>query len=293
MRRISYQLSIFTIISVLLLTSCLIFADKAGAEDKEPAPKYPVVPIVMYHQVKNDNNGKNVISPYEFESDLNYLKDNHYTAITMNDLIGYVHGEKELPEKPVILSFDDGYLNNYVYVFPLLKKYDMKIVFSIVGKDTDDFTLQPNDDLDYSHVTWEQINEMIASGLVEVQNHSYSLHQITSERYGCRKNLGESLEHYEQVLTEDIGRLQSEMKMNTGFTPTTFAYPYGRVSPESVPIIKKLGFQASLTCDYGVNVIKREPDTLYGLKRICRSHEVSCRELIEEAMKTLKFRKID
>jgi peptidoglycan/xylan/chitin deacetylase (PgdA/CDA1 family) len=148
---------------------------------------------MMYHEVKTYKTGKDVITPYEFESDLKYLQSNNYNTITMAQLIDYVDNGTELPENPIILSFDDGYLNNYVYAYPLVKKYDMKMVLSIIGKSTDDFTRIPDDDLDYSHVTWMQINEMTDSGCVEIQNHSYNLHKITKGSTGRKQKRGETL----------------------------------------------------------------------------------------------------
>jgi peptidoglycan/xylan/chitin deacetylase (PgdA/CDA1 family) len=278
------------IIFSIVLSSCFTVSG-LGFKKAEAGTDSVVVPILMYHEVKRHNVGKDVITPYEIESDLKYLKENQYTTISIQDLIDFVNKKKELPAKPIILSFDDGYLNNYVYVYPLLKKYDKKIVLSIIGKNTDDFTRIPDDSLDYSHVTWDQINEMMKSGLVEIQNHTYNMHHITRRRYGCRRNQGESLEHYNQALTEDITKLQQEIIQMTGYTPNTFTYPYGRVSEESCSIIKRLGFKASLTCDYGVNIITRDPERLYGLKRICRSHGISAKKSIQEGMKTLKYRK--
>jgi peptidoglycan/xylan/chitin deacetylase (PgdA/CDA1 family) len=273
------------LLSGVLTASGFSFFKKA-----ESISKGIVVPIVMYHEVKPYKTRKDVITPYEIESDLKYLRANNYTAITMTDLIDYVNGGKELPGKPIILSFDDGYYNNYAYVYPLLKKYNMKIVLSLIGKYTDDATQIPEDNLNYSHVTWDQINDMKSSGLVEIQNHTYDLHTITRKRYGCQKNKGESLTHYEQVLTEDIGKLQEEITAMTGSTPNTFTYPYGQVSKGSYPIVKKLGFKASLTCDYGVNIVTRDPEMLYGLKRVCRAHGVPIQKALRDVMKTLKFR---
>jgi peptidoglycan/xylan/chitin deacetylase (PgdA/CDA1 family) len=248
-----------------------------------------VVPIIMYHGVKTSNTQKDVITPNELETDLRYLQSNHYSTITMTDLIGYANCEKELPEKPIILSFDDGYYNNYAYVLPLLEKYRMKIVFSLIGIYTDDATDQPQNNLNYSHVTWAQANAMIQSGLVEIQNHTYNLHTITAKRSGCKKNPGESQAHYEKVLTEDIGRLQQEITSMTGTTPNTFTYPYGLISKESCPIIKSLGFKASLTCDCGINIVPKNPDALFGLKRICRPHGLSLQTELQKAMKELKL----
>ena len=139
----------------------------------------------MYHEVKLNKPGKDAIQPWEFENDLKYLRNNKFTAITVKELEDYVFGGLELPEKPIVLSFDDGYLNNYRYAFPLLKKYNMKIVLSILVKNTDDFTAVPDKNLDYAHATWEQLNEMVRAGCVELQNHTYNMHRITSKRYGC------------------------------------------------------------------------------------------------------------
>jgi len=253
--------------------------------------KDPVcVPIIMYHEVKTFKLGKDVISPYEFESDLKYLSANNYTAITMTQLIDYVYKNKDLPQNPIILSFDDGYLNNYIYVLPLLKKYNTKIVFSIIGKNTDDFTRIPDKNIDYSHVTWDQLNEMIDSELVEVQNHTYNLHFYNKGRIGCAQISGESLTHYEKIMTEDIGAFQKEITAMTGETPNTFAYPYGRSSKNTDAILKGLGFKATLSCDYGVNLITKDKNELYDLKRIARSHGHSIEKLLPEAMKTLKYR---
>lgn len=286
MRHPIFRRLICGILALFVTLSCALPAAGAdfGSDDM-------VVPIFMYHEVKPYKTRKDVITPYEIESDLEFLKKNHYSTLTMKDLIAYANGQKELPEKPIILTFDDGYLNNYQYVYPLLKKYNMKIVLSIIGKNTDDFTSIPDDNLDYSHVTWGQIKEMQQSGLVEIQNHTYDLHKISWKRFGCKKNKGESLAHYEQTLTEDIGKLQQEITEKTGTTPDTFTYPYGTVSKESFPIIKKLGFKASLSCDYGVNVIPKDPEKLYGLKRICRVHGVTLQKALRKAMRTLNRKK--
>jgi peptidoglycan/xylan/chitin deacetylase (PgdA/CDA1 family) len=247
-----------------------------------------LVPIIMYHQVKNSGFGNDVISPKEFESDLKYLKENHYNTISMTQLIDYVHDKKELPQNPVILSFDDGYLSTYLNVYPLLKEYDMKIVLSIIGKSVDDFSKVCDENIDYSHVTWDEVKEMQQSGLVEIQSHSYNLHKITKERYGCSQMANESLEHYEEFLSNDINTLQEKIMSVTGSSPNTFIYPYGKYNDKLETIIKKLGFKATITCKFGVNVINNDPDTLYSLKRIRRAHNQSIQKMLKEGMDTVK-----
>lgn len=248
------------------------------------------VPILMYHEVKPLKSGKDAITPAEFESDLKYLKNSEYTPITMTELINFVYSKKTLPEKPIIISFDDGYYNNYVYAFPLIKKYNMKIVLSVIGKSVDDYTCDPGKNIDFAHATWAQLNEMLDSGLVEIQNHTYNMHTNTKARFGCAKTKGESKNHYEQALRADLQKMQDEAKLFTGRVPNTFTYPYGEISEESLPIIKSLGFKASLSCDYGVNLINHDPESLYGLNRICRVHGTGAKKSIEGGMKTLKYK---
>ncbi len=250
-----------------------------------------LVPIIMYHQVKNSGFGNDVISPDEFESDLKYLKENHYNTITMTQLIDYVHDKKELPQNPVILSFDDGYLSTYLNVYPLVKKHNMKIVLSVIGKSVDDFSKVCDENIEYSHVTWDEIKEMQHSGLVEIQSHSYNLHKISKGRYGCCQTDNESLENYEELLANDINKLQEEILSVTGNRPNTFTYPYGRYNDKIETIIKNLGFKATLTCKFGVNVIDNDPETLYSLKRIRRAHNQGIQKMLKEGMDTVKLNK--
>ena len=289
--KIRYGMIVLVFSIILSLFLLLILKDQVswGSAGVSSEENIICLPIIMYHEVKTYNLGKDVISPYEFESDLKYLKENGYTPINMTDLVAYIYYDNELPEKPVIISFDDGYLNNYKYVLPLLEKYQMKIVFSIIGKNTDDFTRIPDDNIDYSHVTWEQLNEMIDSGYVEVQNHTYDLHHMKNGRVGCMQKTGESYSEYQQLLTEDICGLQEKILYETGVLPNTFTYPYGRYNDNTDQILKDLGFKASLSCDYGINLITKDPDVLFGLKRICRAHGQNIGKIIKEGMETLRF----
>jgi peptidoglycan/xylan/chitin deacetylase (PgdA/CDA1 family) len=247
------------------------------------------VPIMMYHHVKNTGLGKDVISPFEFENDLKYLSENNFHTITMTQLISYVYDDEELPENPIILTFDDGLYSTYKNVFPLLQKYNMKIVLSIVGKSVDDFSRVNDTNIGYAHVTWTMIDEMAKSGLVEIQNHSYNLHKVCNGRYGCHQKYNESFNHYEEFLTNDITTLQDKVEAVLGYEPNTFTYPYGRYNENTDEILKKLGFKATLSVKFGVNLINKDPERLYDLKRICRSHNQSISKMIKEGMATLRF----
>lgn len=227
--------------------------------------------VVMYHSLLKEKSrqGKYVVSPECFENDLKYLADNGYTTVNVQDLINYVQNGTPLPEKPVMITFDDGYYNNYLYAFPLIQKYHVKVIISPVGSYTDRDTNGDSGHANYSYLTWGEIQEMMQSGLVEFQNHTYNLHS-TKGRIGASKLKRESTAAYQALLAEDLGKMQQEMLQNTGYVPTAFFYPFGEVSPESLQVLASLGFQASFTCQEKTNFITRDPECLYGLGRYLR-----------------------
>ncbi|WP_417019562.1 polysaccharide deacetylase family protein, partial [Anaerotruncus massiliensis (ex Liu et al. 2021)] len=134
------------------------------------------LPIVMYHHVLKEQArlNKYTISPDEFRSDMEYLKTEGYTPIVIADLLAYVEEGAPLPERPVMITFDDGYESFHEYVFPILKEYDFKAVYSIVGRYADQYSAVDDHHIRYSHSTWNELREMRDSGLVEIQNHSYN-----------------------------------------------------------------------------------------------------------------------
>ncbi|HEX2927095.1 MAG TPA: polysaccharide deacetylase family protein [Ruminiclostridium sp.] len=269
-------LFVMTIPVVIILSfTTSVFDDAFGGLEKQSGIR---VPIVMYHGIlqKSKDLGKFVITPTEFENDVKYLKDHGYDSVSMTDLINYVYNDADLPPKPVVLSFDDGFYNNYIYATPILEKYQMKAVISIVGKYSDESTKAADNNVGYSYLTWEQIKNMSDSGYFEIQNHTYNLHMIGSKRRGATKRNGESIEAYKTLLNSDIGKTQERLTKATGIVPNTFTYPYGFVSKDSVPILKEMGFKATLSCDEGVNFIdKNKTDILFGLKRENRPHGIS------------------
>ena len=238
---------------------------------------YIEVPIIMYHSILKDSSRSNkyTVTPAVLEEDLKYIKDKGYTTVTIADLISYVYDDKPLPEKPIVLTFDDGHYNNYGYLFPLLEKYDMKAVISIVGSYTDKFTKTDEANLNYSYLRWKDIKELMDTGRIEFQNHTYSLHSNTGKRIGTKKIKGETDEHYKNVLEEDILKLQQEFKENTNYIPQCFTYPFGGISNASLDIIKELGFKASLSCEQGINKLTKNPNSLYLLKRYNRPSYIS------------------
>lgn len=283
-RNTALLIALVCIVSIIGIGGIKLKYQSSVAADAEVAKKEGIaVPILMYHSILKDikRSGKYVITPTEVEDDLKFLKENGYTTVFMQDLIDYANGNGTLPAKPVVLTLDDGYYNNYSYVYPLLQKYQAKAVISIVGTYTDAYTETKDENPAYAHLSWENVKEMQESGLVEFQNHTYNMHQNDKGRSGCKKKRGESDEQYREVLTKDIGKLQQEMQEHLGFTAAVFTYPYGSVSEASYPILKDMGFQSTLSCQEGMNYITQNPEDLFMLKRYLRSSKRSAKEILK------------
>lgn len=241
------------------------------------------LPIIMYHGLSENpkKQGRYVISPAVLEEDLKYIKENGYTTVVMQDVIEFVQKGKELPKKPVMLTFDDGNYNNYVYAYPLMQKYDCRMVISPIGEAVDRYTQNGNCQVEYATCHWKHLKEMQESGRVEIQNHSYNLHG-TDSRKGAAKKTGEAVDEYRKVLIKDIMYMQQRMKEELSKAATTFVYPFGAVSKESVPLLKEMGFQATMECEERVNVITRDENCLYGLGRYLRTGQMSADSLFEK-----------
>ena len=268
------------IAKILLAVSLLFNSSSLFLEDNEEPVQ---LPILMYHEVKYQTPGKDSVLPEELEQDLRFLAEEGYTTVLMEDVIRYVYSGYALPEKPILLTFDDGYANNYQFLFPLLKRYRAKAVVSIIGKSADEFSRLPEDGGPYVHAAWKQLLEMRDSGLVELQHHSYDLHRNDRSGFGCARYNGEDETEYELRIRKDSDRLQEEFYRLTGKAASVFAYPYGIYDTVLEGIMEELGFAATLTCDFGMNRLSGDPECLRGMKRICRSHGADLKSLLDQA----------
>lgn len=244
------------------------------------------LPVIMYHGLLKDPamQGKYVISPDLFEQDLQYLQSNGFETVCIKELVNYVNGKGTLPEKPILLTFDDGFYNNYYYAYPLAKKYNMKIVIAPVGAYTDKATAENDPHATYSYLSWKDIKEMADSGLVEFQNHTYDLHSNKAGRAGTKRVAGESEEEYKNLLMKDLGSMQKKLQECLGETPQCFVYPFGAISEGEPDIIKEMGFRCTLTCESRMNTIEKNPECLYGLGRYLRVPDLSSKDFFEEIL---------
>lgn len=234
------------------------------------------VPVLMYHHLDPAADGSNsmVIKPETFARQIQALHDEGYTGVSIEELRSYVHDGVPLPERPIVITFDDGYLSNYEYAFPILQQYGMKATIFVIGssvghrefyKDTT-FPIIP-------HFGATEMQEMLASGLIDIQSHTYDMHQTAAYEPGVARRTmrqlpGEDDAHYVAALTEDMRRQRTLLEPLTGRPVNALAYPLGDYASLTTETLVQLGIEATFTTNSGSNTVERGvPQSLLNLNR--------------------------
>jgi peptidoglycan/xylan/chitin deacetylase (PgdA/CDA1 family) len=244
------------------------------------------LPIIMYHSVLKSNTGTYTIHPDKFESDITKFLQMGYTPVFMREVIDFVHSDATLPEKPIVITFDDGHYNNLYYALPIIQKHNVKVVispvtsFSQYSERTGEHS-NPN----FSYLTAAQLKELQDSGLVEIGNHTHAMHKFRP-RYGIGMKSSESIDCYREALRADIAKAQDYIAAAGVTAPTTFVYPFGKYTTESNAVFADLGFKAMLTCNEGISKITQgDPDCLLRLKRYNRSGGICTDQFVRKVFK--------
>lgn len=204
------------------------------------------IPIILYHEITEEKPERRLsymrTTKENFEKQIQGLLEYGYTVISYNDLIAYDKGEKALPEKVVLIDFDDGYLGNYLYAFEIVKKYNIPINIYVV----DDLVGTPG------YFDWEQAKEMSDSGLVSINSHGKT-HIFYNKQ--SKENLVEHIEYAHSNIEKHLGKKVTKV----------FTYPYGAYTKEELEALKQAGFVQNLTND---EINESNTLNLYGLSRI-------------------------
>ena len=233
------------------------------------------LPILMYHSVSATQKGTYFVSPEALRNDLRALKKRGYTSVTLAEVKAYLKGKGALPEKPVLVTFDDGHYDNLYYALDILKEEGFTAVLHVIGCFTEYSSTHEKDHVEYSHLTWEEIGTLARSGVFEIGNHTYSMHAY-KPRFGIKRKKSESSDDYKNAITEDLTRLEKALIEKSGVIPVSFAYPFGAYDEESEAIVRSLGYDAIFTCYERINRLsKGDPAKLSRLWRINREGTLS------------------
>ncbi len=200
-------------------------------------------PILEYHTITNNPDPSSEIynvTPAEFSAQLDYLQENGYTTITLNDFIKARRYGKILPPKPIILTFDDGYADNYFEMLPILEAHGMTAVIFVITNELG----KPG------YLTLEQLKDLQRRG-VEIGSHTADHLPLVTLN--------------EELLINQIRVPKIFLEWN-GLAPIgSISYPNGVYNPEIIELLKKENFLAAVTGEAGLNTLETDP---YKLKRV-------------------------
>lgn len=171
------------------------------------------IPILCYHNLDPSKQGSMTVSTKKFEEQLKWLKDNGYTVIPLKEAVAYLQGKRNsLPPKPVVITADDGRNTVYTYMLPLVRKYNMPVTLFIYP-------------ISISHasyaLTWEQLKELQATGLFDVQGHTYWHPDFKREK----KKL--SADAYQKLVRVQLVNSKKLLEQKLGTPVILLAWPYG------------------------------------------------------------------
>lgn len=225
--------------------------------------KYSVpegVSVLMYHMIGDEQGNAAVMTEANLRIQMNYLRDHGYHPITMQELYDYVTKGAPLPEKPVCITFDDGYLDSYTIVYPLMKEYGFPWTLFLI---TDDVG-KP-----YNRMTWDQLKEMANSHAVTIASHTLSHPKL--------HNLATRAEKEKEIVEAN-----KALKYQLGIDNVWLAYPYGDYDDEVIDICKKAGIKMAVTTDAGRVHVGSFP---YDLKRAYIGNDISIARFSERLNK--------
>lgn len=225
-------------ISCILIIAAIFFSYARGLY---------MVPVLMYHSVnpKTNQQMRNlIVSPESFERQMRFLKSQRYNVVTLEEVSRLMHDKKKAPPKTVAISFDDGFKDNYIYAYPVLKKFGLPatifVIYNEVGRPQGD------------RLNWEQIREMQASGLIAIGSHTLGpepLIDIKSEAE-LRRQIIDSKKMFEERLKTPVDG---------------FCYVGGLFTPHIKELVKEAGYKYAVATALGRDYSNYDP---YAIKRV-------------------------
>lgn len=247
------------------------------------------VPILMYHHFSENITSDTVVSPETFEKQMEAIAAAGYHTVTIQEMIDYVYHGASLPSNPVLITIDDGYLSNYEIAWPILEKYGLKATIFPIGSTVGNVDFYKNTEHPITpHFTYEHASEMMASGVIDIQSHSYDLHQWApfEESDSPRTNMlpfdNEDYEDYASVLQKDMELYRTLCRNELGVDFCALAYPGGYYNDWTEVLLHEMGILVTLTTDTTNRniLVKGLPQSLYALCRLNVANHTSTEDLL-------------
>ncbi|QNH52021.1 poly-beta-1,6-N-acetyl-D-glucosamine N-deacetylase PgaB [Acinetobacter venetianus] len=287
----NYKLIIGLVVGIAANTTLLAATPKIDAT---------ALTIIGYHEITDRKDAlipSYAVTSQQFSEHLDWLKNNGYHFINVDQLIKAHEGKYSLPSKPVLLTVDDGYQSFYQNAYPIIRAKKVPVVLAVVGS-----WLEPKEGqkVDFGGesisrdkiLSWKELKEMQSSGLVEIASHSYQLHQgivgnpqgnlepaAITRIYDSTSKSYESDEHYQSRIFQDLKKNNDLLKSHGLRSPRVMVWPYGRYNMQLVQTAKQLGMPITITLDDGADHAKQ---SLQNMSRILVQGNMSTSALAQE-----------
>lgn len=230
------------------------------------------IPVLMYHHV-SPSPGLVTVTPENFDSQMAGIAQKGYRTLAADEFLDIVEGRGAMPARSVFITFDDGYLDNYVYAWPILRRYNLRAtIFAITGRIGDGVARAcagssavppPTPDhrscgaaiaenrADGVMLRWSEIEKMEQSGTVEIHSHTHT-HQRWDQLFPVAAARV-------AAVAEDIGRSRQELEKRLGKRSLHLCWPWGYFEPDYLDAATQAGFSALYTVERGVAVAGQDP----------------------------------
>lgn len=247
--------------------------DRPQVASEYPWPEGQIMGL-GYHDVqdRDRDNTFMTVRTANLVDQLALLRENGYQPVSVDQILAARNGGPALPDKAVLLSFDDGFSSFHSRVLPILRAYQWPAVLAPVGAWLDTPADQP---VDFGGLavdrlrfaTEEQIREIAESGLVEIGAHTYNLHFGTranpqgnlqpaaSSRLYSDEQGYENAAEYQTRLSQDIARITARLEQVSGKRPRVWVWPYGSASGTALNLVGQQGYELALTLESGLSTM--------------------------------------
>lgn len=248
------------------------------------------VPVLMWHNLAEESSGDMTISVDTFRAQIEALHEAGFKTVSLQQLYDYVRFGTELPEKPIVLTFDDGYFSNYEYAFPILQEHDMQATIFAIGISVGKDTYKDTDHAMTPHFGADEAREMVDSGLISVQSHTFDMHQWPPFEDGnaqVRETLlpfdGEADADYEAAVEADFAESRELLESITGQPVNALAFPEGAYVTLTQDALRSAGAELTFTTVRAVNtVVKGLPQSLCAMPRFGMTESTDMTALVAE-----------
>ncbi|MBX4263459.1 polysaccharide deacetylase family protein [Clostridium estertheticum] len=209
------------------------------------------IPILMYHSISYEKENILRVPKEKFRNQMKYLKDNNYTTLTLDELYSYMKTGKDLPSKPIVITFDDGYKDNYTNAYPILKEFKLKATIFVITNTIDH---------EKDYLTSAEI-KLMDSNNIRIESHTSSHEHL------------DQISYVDNVNTMKTSKIKLEKILNKKID--YIAYPYGGYTPNTIKAAKQSGYKLAFSTEFG---LIDKSDNIYSLGRIFVNSNFSLEE---------------